>query len=124
MPMTSPTGPSLQRTPAAGELDEHWTVLTTPGNTGVPGAPTKLGTFPVFEHIASTTMKGTNPDGSHYNDPGVRWVSYFNGGDALHAFDRASYGTPQSVGCVGLPEAAAKRIYPYTPIGTLVTIEH
>ena len=34
----------------------------------------------------STTMSGTNPDGSHYNDPGIKWVSYFNGGDALHAF--------------------------------------
>jgi hypothetical protein len=100
------------------------TVLASPGNTGVPKAPTELGTFPVFLHLRSTTMRGTNPDGSKYDDPGVKWVSYFNGGDALHAFDRASYGTPQSVGCVELPEAAAKRIWPYTPIGTLVTIEH
>ncbi|WCB92620.1 hypothetical protein DSM104299_01317 [Baekduia alba] len=99
-------------------------VLTSPGNTGVPAAPTELGTFPVFEHLRSTTMSGTNPDGSHYNDPGVRWVSYFNGGDALHQFNRASFGTPQSLGCVELPEAAAKKIWPYTPIGTLVTIEH
>jgi hypothetical protein len=102
--------------------DGH-TVLTSPGNTGVPAAPTQLGTFPVFEHLASTTMSGTNPDGSHYNDPGVKWVSYFNGGDALHAFNRASFGTPQSLGCVELPEAAAKKVWPYTPIGTLVTIE-
>ena len=99
-------------------------VLTSPGNTGVPAAPTQLGTFPVFEHLRSTTMSGTNPDGSHYNDPGVRWVSYFNGGDALHQFNRASFGTPQSLGCVELPGAAAKRVWPYTPIGTLVTIEH
>ena len=68
--------------------DGH-TVLTSPGNTGVPAAPTELGTFPVFEHLASATMSGTNPDGSHYNDPGIKWVSYFNGGDALHAFNRA-----------------------------------
>jgi lipoprotein-anchoring transpeptidase ErfK/SrfK len=100
------------------------TVLTSPGNTGVPAAPTDLGTFPVFEHVAVTTMSGTNPDGSHYNDPGVKWVSYFNGGDALHAFPRASFGTPQSLGCVELPEAAAKRLFPYTPIGALVTIEN
>jgi len=98
-------------------------VLTSPGNTGVPAAPTDLGTFPVFEHLAVTTMSGTNPDGSHYNDPGIPWVSYFNGGDALHAFPRASFGTPQSLGCVELPLAAAKKIWPYTPIGTLVTIE-
>jgi peptidoglycan hydrolase-like protein with peptidoglycan-binding domain len=100
------------------------TVLTSPGNTGVPAAPTELGTFPVFEHVASTTMSGTNPDGSTYNDPGVKWVSYFNGGDALHAFNRASFGTPQSLGCVELPLATAARVWPYTPIGTLVTVEH
>ena len=100
------------------------TIFTSPGNTGVPAAPTELGTFPVFEHLAETTMSGENPDGSHYTDPGIKWVSYFNGGDALHAFDRASFGTPQSVGCVELPLASAAKIWPYTPIGTLVTIEH
>jgi len=98
-------------------------VLTSPGNTGVPVAPTELGTFPVFEHIPIGTMSGTNPDGSHYNDPGIRWISYFHGGEALHAFNRASFGTPQSLGCVELPLATAARVWPYTPIGTLVTIE-
>ncbi len=100
-----------------------YVVLTSPGNTGVPAAPTQLGTFPVFEHLAVARMKGTNPDGTRYDDPGVRWVSYFNGGDALHAFNRASFGTPQSLGCVELPTASAARLWPYTPIGTLVTIE-
>jgi L,D-transpeptidase catalytic domain len=100
------------------------TVLRSPGNTGVPAAPTQLGTFPVFEHIAVGTMSGTNPDGSHYNDPGIRYISYFNGGDAIHAFNRASFGTPQSLGCVELPLASAAKVWPYTPIGTLVTIEN
>ena len=99
------------------------TILTSPGNTGVPAAPTQLGTFPVFEHISVGTMSGTNPDGSHYNDPGIRWISYFNGGDAIHAFTRASFGTPQSLGCVELPLASAAKVWPYTPIGTLVTVE-
>jgi L,D-transpeptidase catalytic domain len=99
------------------------TVLSSPGNTGVPAAPTQLGTFPVFEHIPVGTMSGTNPDGSHYNDPGIRYISYFNGGDAIHAFNRASFGTPQSLGCVELPLAAAAKAWPYTPIGTLVTVE-
>jgi hypothetical protein len=97
-------------------------ILTSPGNTGIPQSPTAPGTWPVFEHISVGTMSGTNPDGSHYNDPGIRWISYFHGGDALHAFPRASYGTPQSLGCVELPEAAAAQVWPYTPIGTLVTI--
>jgi hypothetical protein len=99
------------------------TVLNAPANTGISGAETEAGTFPVFEHLPETTMSGTNPDGSHYEDPGIKWVSYFNGGDALHNFDRASFGTPQSLGCVELPLAASAQIYPYTPIGTLVTIE-
>ena len=99
-------------------------VLTSPGNTGVPAAPTQLGTFPVFEHIPVGTMSGRNPDGSHYNDPGIRWISYFHEGEALHAFTRASFGTPQSLGCVELPLATAAKVWPYTPIGTLVTIEN
>jgi hypothetical protein len=99
-------------------------VLTSPGNTGVPAAPTELGTWPVFEHIPVGRMSGTNPDGTHYNDPGIRWISYFHGGEALHAFNRASFGTPQSLGCVELPLATAAKVWPYTPIGTLVTIEN
>ncbi len=99
------------------------TIITSSANTGISGAETALGTFPVFEHLPETTMSGTNPDGSHYEDPGIKWVSYFNGGDALHNFDRASFGTPQSLGCVELPLAASAEIWPYTPIGTLVTVE-
>jgi hypothetical protein len=98
-------------------------VLTSPGNTGVPAAPTALGTFPVFEHIPVGRMSGRNPDGSKYDDPGIRWISYFHRGEALHAFTRASFGTPQSLGCVELPLATAAKVWPYTPIGTLVTIE-
>jgi hypothetical protein len=98
-------------------------VVTSPGNTGISQAPTETGTYPVFEHIPVGTMSGTNPNGSHYNDPGVRWISYFHGGDAIHAFYRASYGTPQSLGCVELPASAAETVWPYTPVGTLVTVE-
>jgi peptidoglycan hydrolase-like protein with peptidoglycan-binding domain len=98
-------------------------ILTSPGNTGIAQAPTAPGTWPVFQHIPVGTMSGTNPDGSHYHDPGIKWISYFHGGDALHAFPRASFGTPQSLGCVELPEDAAGQVWPYTPIGTLVTIE-
>jgi peptidoglycan hydrolase-like protein with peptidoglycan-binding domain len=91
-------------------------------NTGISAAPTALGTFPVFEHLPVTTMTGTNPDGSHYSDPGIPWVSYFNGGDALHGFIRASYGFPQSLGCVEMPFSEAHDVYRYTPIGTLVHV--
>jgi peptidoglycan hydrolase-like protein with peptidoglycan-binding domain len=98
------------------------TVLTTPVNTGIASQPTATGTYPVYEHITSGTMSGTNPDGSHYNDPGIQWISYFNGGDALHAFTRAQYGFPQSLGCVEMQLAPAGHVWPYTPIGTLVHV--
>ncbi len=97
-------------------------VVSGPVNTGIPAAPTAQGVFAVFEHAPSVTMSGTNPDGSHYNDPGVPWVSYFNGGDALHGFLRASYGSAQSLGCVEMPYSEAHDVYQYTPIGTLVSV--
>jgi hypothetical protein len=100
------------------------TVLTTPVNTGIASAPTATGTYPVFLHTASGTMSGTNPDGSHYHDAGIPWISYFNGGDALHGFIRASYGSPQSLGCVEMPFSTAGRVWPYTPIGTLVHVSN
>jgi lipoprotein-anchoring transpeptidase ErfK/SrfK len=98
------------------------TVLSTAVNTGIPASPTANGVYPVYLRFVTTTMSGTNPDGSHYSDPGIPWVSYFNGGDALHGFIRGSYGSPQSLGCVEMTFAAAKQVYPYTPIGTLVSV--
>jgi peptidoglycan hydrolase-like protein with peptidoglycan-binding domain len=97
-------------------------VYHTLANTGVAAAPTADGTFPVYVRYTVTTMSGTNPDGSKYSDPGIPWVSYFNGGDALHGFPRGSYGFPQSVGCVEMPIANAAVVFPMTPLGTLVTV--
>jgi lipoprotein-anchoring transpeptidase ErfK/SrfK len=97
-------------------------VYSTRANTGVAGASTAPGTYPVYLRYTVTTMRGTNPDGSKYVDPGIPWVSYFNGGDALHGFVRSRYGFPQSDGCVEMPPANAAVVYPLTPIGTLVTV--
>jgi lipoprotein-anchoring transpeptidase ErfK/SrfK len=93
-----------------------------PVNTGAPGADTVDGTYAVFEHVRFSEMKGTNPDGSTYDDPNVPYASYFNGGDALHGFIRGSYGSPQSNGCVEMTYANAAQVWPLTPIGTLVTV--
>jgi peptidoglycan hydrolase-like protein with peptidoglycan-binding domain len=97
-------------------------VATTLVNTGAWGAATAKGTFPVFEHLASTTMQGTNPDGSKYKDYGVKYVAYFNGGDAVHQFYRPGYGYPQSNGCVELPASSAATVWDLDPLGTLVTV--
>ncbi len=93
-----------------------------PVNTGAPGADTTDGSYAVFEHVRYSDMKGTNTDGSTYNDPNVPYASYFNGGDALHGFSRSSYGSPQSNGCVEMSYADAALVWPLTPIGTLVTV--
>jgi peptidoglycan hydrolase-like protein with peptidoglycan-binding domain len=92
-------------------------------NTGVRGATTRNGTFEVFEHVRESHMSGTDVTGTHYTIPTVPWVSYFNGGDALHYYPRASYGFPQSNGCVEMQLATAQALWPDTPIGTLVTVQ-
>jgi hypothetical protein len=91
-------------------------------NTGIPVSPTVNGTFPVFARFRFQIMSGTNPGGSHYADP-VSFVSYFNGGDAVHYFPRGGYGYQQSLGCVELPYTAAERAYPYLTYGSLVTVQ-
>jgi peptidoglycan hydrolase-like protein with peptidoglycan-binding domain len=96
--------------------------LSSPTNTGVAGAETAQGIFPIFARYVSTTMSGTNPDGSKYKDPGVPWVNYFNGGDAVHGFVRGSYGFPQSDGCVELPVETAAAVYPMLQIGDIVWV--
>jgi hypothetical protein len=92
-------------------------------NTGIAASPTADGTFPVYLRYTVTQMIGTNPDGTPYDDT-VYWVSYFNGGDAVHAFPRASYGWYQSLGCVELPNygPVAEDVWNLITYGTLVTV--
>jgi peptidoglycan hydrolase-like protein with peptidoglycan-binding domain len=96
-------------------------ILDTPANTGIPAAPTTVGTAPVYLKYSFQIMKGTNPNGTKYADP-VSWVSYFRNGEAVHYFPRASYGYQQSLGCVELPYSQAEFIWPYLTYGTLVTV--
>ncbi len=96
-------------------------VLRSLANTGIPVSPTVDGTFPVYLRYRFQVMTGFNPDGSYYADP-VDFVSYFNGGDAVHYFPRGSYGFPQSLGCVELPWNDAEQAWPYLTYGSLVSV--
>jgi hypothetical protein len=100
----------------------HHVVFTTPVNTGVPGAETALGMFPIYARYVSTSMAGEDVDGEKYDVPDVPWVNYFNGGDAVHGYPRAAYGFPQSNGCVELPIEAAHHIYGMLQIGDIVDV--
>jgi hypothetical protein len=101
-------------------------VIDTPANTGIPASPTPDGTFPVYLKYTVTQMKGLNPDGTKYDDT-VYWASYFNGGDAVHAFPRPGYGYYQSLGCVELPYNGAgpgvsENVWNLLSYGSLVTV--
>jgi hypothetical protein len=97
-------------------------VITSLANTGVPGATTQTGEFPIYIRYLTTTMIGTNVNGTHYDDPGIPWVNYFNGGDAVHGYPRASYGFPQSNGCVELPIPEAEKVYYKLMVGDMVDV--
>ena len=97
-------------------------IIKSLANSGIPQSPTVTGTYPVYLQYLSQTMKGKDPNGQHYSDPGVPYVSYFYGGEAVHGFVRSQYGYPQSLGCVELPIPAAKQVWPYMHLGTLVNI--
>jgi hypothetical protein len=96
--------------------------ISSPTNTGVAGAETAQGIFPIYARYVSTTMTGPDPDGVHYVAPDVPWVNYFNGGDAVHGYPRESYGFPQSNGCVELPIETAAAVYPKLQIGDIVWV--
>jgi hypothetical protein len=97
-------------------------VNVSAANTGGPGAATPQGTWPVYQRLRAQIMTGTDPDGASYADP-VQFVAYFHGSDAVHYIARATYGSPQSLGCVELPLGAAAFVWPYLTYGTLVTVD-
>ncbi len=96
-------------------------VQTSYVNTGISTTPTTIGTFPVYVRYRTQVMTGTMRTGTHYADP-VQFVSYFLSGEALHYMPRATYGSPQSLGCVEIPLGPASVIWQYTYLGSLVTV--
>ncbi len=98
-------------------------IFKTFTNTGVPGAATPLGTWPVAYKQNPNLMKGCDPNGSCYS-VWVAYASYFlpSVGDAIHAYPRPGYGYPQSNGCVEVPPWQGAVVYGYDPVGTLVTV--
>jgi peptidoglycan hydrolase-like protein with peptidoglycan-binding domain len=97
--------------------------FTTLVNTGVAGAETATGIFPIYARYVSTSMSGEDPDGTKYDVPDVPWVNYFNGGDAVHGYPREAYGFPQSNGCVELPIEAARTVFGMLQLGDIVDVE-
>ncbi len=142
----------LVRQAAKGEIVELYEngrkVFSSPANTG-EFATTLDGTWYVFLRFHSTAMSGLSPsrismkvyeslklkhprmvgclDGHPvkwvaYNDSGIKYADYFNGGIALHYIARSRYGFPQSAGCVELPYDNARFLHKNIGYGTIVTV--
>lgn len=123
-------------------------VFSSPVNTG-EFSTTPDGTWYVYLRFHTTSMKGISPSrisekayeslakknpkkvgclSGHpvkwvkYDDSGIKYVSYFNKGIALHYIQRPKYGFPQSAGCVELPLKGARFLYDNIGYGTVVTV--
>lgn len=100
-------------------------VFAAPVSTGVRGAETPTGEFLVTLKWEKLRMRGTNPSGISYDIPDVPWVMSFLGDYTFHGAPwRGQFGTPLSNGCVSMETGTAKRVYDWTPPGTLVTIHY
>ncbi|PID97471.1 MAG: hypothetical protein CSA82_03850 [Actinobacteria bacterium] len=91
---------------------------------GAPDTPTVTGEFRVWLQYEYQTMRGENADGTPYVAEDVPWVTYFHNGYAMHGSPwRSSFGWSGpggSHGCVNMPVSAAKWIYDWADIGTVV----
>ena len=96
-------------------------ILHTLANTGIPAAPTTIGTAPVYLRYYVQIMKGKNPDGTKYADP-VYYVSYFRAGEAVHYFPRGVYGYRRAWAASSCRWPRPSYIWPYLTYGTLVTV--
>ena len=86
-------------------------------STGLPGTPTVVGSFHIYQKLVSTRMVGPG-----YDLPNVPHTMYFYLGYALHgAYWHNNFGHPTSHGCVNLALPDAERLFnwadPVVPAG-------
>jgi len=93
-------------------------------STGRAKTPTRVGTYAIYSKRTVMTMTGTIA-GDYYYVPNVKWVSFFDGGEAFHGtYWHHNFGRPMSHGCVNMTEADAKFLYDFAPIGTKVVVHY
>lgn len=106
-----------------GQQVNSWLV-----SAGAPATPTPLGEFHIYAKFTVQDMRGTNPNGTPYFQPHVRWVNYFYSGSAVHGVywhPLSWFGAINSShGCIGLPEDQAQWIFNWAPIGTTVIVHN
>ncbi len=91
-------------------------------SSGKAATPTVIGEGRIYKKYPLQTMTGTI-NGEYYYVPNIKWVSYFEGGEAIHGtYWHSNFGHPMSHGCINMTEDAAKIIYDNAPIGTKVIV--
>ncbi len=89
-------------------------------SSGVSWHPTPIGRYAIYTKITSQTMSG-GYGAEAYNLPGVPWVMYFEGANAIHgAYWHNNFGHPMSHGCINATIADAKWFFDWAQIGTPV----
>ncbi len=95
-------------------------VYTSKVSTGNPRRPTVEGTFRVYAKYRTQNMQG-GTGAEYYYLPNVPYVMYFYSAYAVHgATWHNNFGQPVSQGGVNLPEEAARWMFEWAPIGTMV----
>jgi LysM repeat protein len=133
----TPSTPTPEPTPPMGQFGIKWVdvnltsqtmiayegqvpVFTSVVSTGVPRHATVEGTYRIYARYRVTKMEG-GQGSEYYYIPDVPYTMYFYSGYALHgAYWHNNFGRPTSHGCVNLPVDAAKWMFDWAPIGTLV----
>ncbi|MDE3090187.1 MAG: LysM peptidoglycan-binding domain-containing protein [Chloroflexota bacterium] len=91
-------------------------------STGVSWHPTPIGHFKIYVKIPSQTMSGGVGAEAYYL-PGVPWVMYFAGANAIHGtYWHHNFGHPMSHGCVNLTIDDAHWFYDWADVGTPVIV--
>jgi LysM repeat protein len=94
-------------------------VLFSIVSTGKAATPTRPGEFAIYQKLKAQDMSGDD-----YNLPGVPWVMYYDGENAIHgAYWHANFGIPTSHGCTNMTIGEARALYSWAPEGTPVTVQ-
>jgi hypothetical protein len=93
-------------------------------STGKAATPTIMGQYKIYMKRDDHTMiGGDKKKGTYYEQPHVRYISYFYRGYAFHAaYWHNAFGRVVSHGCVNMRTPEAKILYDFAPIGTRVVV--
>jgi len=95
-------------------------VMTTLISSGTKAHPTQPGNFKVRVKVPSQTMSGPG-----YRLPGVPYVMYFMGANAIHGtYWHKNFGKRMSHGCINLPTPKAAWLYNWSKVGTPVKVHY